>query len=465
MEKILVVEDNPDIQTQIKWGLAKEFKIYQAADRVAAIQIFNKKKPSVVMLDLGLPPDEDHASEGLSCLREIMNSEPATKVIVVTGNSDRENALKAVQMGAYDFYQKPIEIKELKIIIQRALHLAEIESENLTLHHILNKESGYAGMIGQSMGMQNVFEMIERVASTDATVLISGESGTGKELVARAIHEKSTRNKGPFIAINCGAIPENLLESELFGHEKGAFTNAYAQQHGKFEYAHEGTLFLDEIAEMSPRLQAKLLRFLQERKMQRVGGRTDIDIDTRIIAATNIDLNNAMKEGTFREDLFFRISVIAFSMPPLRERGLDIKLLANFFLERYKVIFNKKIKGLSKAALDAIEKYHWPGNVRELENKIQKAIITATTNIIEPVHLGLAEHLDGDGANEHLRYKGMTLREARKRLEIDLIESAIDKHQGNIKRAAEELGISRPTLYDLIDKYKLPMKNNGKSKS
>jgi len=465
MEKILVVEDNPDIQTQIKWGLAKEFKIYQAANRVSAIQVFNKKKPAVVTLDLGLPPDEDHASEGLACLREIINIAPATKVIVVTGNSDRENALKAVQMGAYDFYQKPIEINELKIIIQRAFHLAQIESENLKLHHILNKESGYGGMLGQSPGMQQVFEMIERVASTDATVLITGESGTGKELVAKAIHEKSTRNTGPFIAINCGAIPDALLESELFGHEKGAFTNAYAQQHGKFEYAQEGTLFLDEIGEMSPRLQAKLLRFLQERKMQRVGGRTDIEIDTRIIAATNINLINAMKEGEFREDLFFRISVISFSIPPLRERGFDIKLLANAFLERYKVIFSRKIKGLSKSSIDAIEKYHWPGNVRELENKIQKAIITATTNIIEPVHLGLADHMEGEGENEHLQYKGMTIREARKKLEIDLIEIAIDKHQGNIKRAAEELGISRPTLYDLIDKYKLRIKNNGKSKS
>ncbi|HDH53676.1 MAG TPA: PEP-CTERM-box response regulator transcription factor, partial [Nitrospirae bacterium] len=368
MKQILVVEDDPDIQTQMKWGLSKEYNVLQALDRPSAIRLCNKKKPLVVTLDLGLPPDENNATEGLSCLRDILKKAPETKVIIITGNNDRENARKAVQMGAYDYYLKPVDMNELKVILKRAFYLSEIESENRRLHMILNREAGFAGMIGQSPEMQKVFETIRKVASTDAAILIMGESGTGKELVARAIHEKSTRNQGGFIPINCGAIPATLLESELFGYEKGSFTGAYARQKGKFEYADRGTLFLDEIGEMPPELQAKLLRFLQEKKIQRLGGRKDIEIDTRVIAATNIDLNRAMQEGKFREDLFFRISVISINIPPLRERGFDIKLLANTFLERYKVIFKKKIKGFSRSAVDELERHLWPGNVRELEN-------------------------------------------------------------------------------------------------
>jgi two-component system NtrC family response regulator len=464
MKQILVIEDNPDIQTQMKWGLSNEYDILQALDRPSAIQQFNKNRPLVVTLDLGLPPDENDSGEGLSCLREILKEVPNTKVIVVTGNDDRDNALKAVQMGAYDYYLKPVDMGELKVIIQRAFHLSEIETENRKLHMLLEKEIGFEGMIGQSKKMQEVFTTIKKVASTDATILITGESGTGKELVARAIHEKSPRKKGPFIAINCGAIPEELLESELFGHEKGSFTSAYAQQDGKFEYADKGTLFLDEIGEMSTRLQAKLLRFLQETKIQRIGGRKDIEIDTRVIAATNIDLGAAMKENKFREDLFFRISVIAIDVPPLRNRGGDIKLLTNTFLERYKVMFKKKIKGINRSAMDAIEKYSWPGNVRELENKLQKAVITTDTNVIEAHNLDLGEQAEIEGSVEkpEMRYEGITLKEARKRLEMDLVESAVDRHNGNIKRASEELGVSRPTLYDLIDKYKLQLKNGTK---
>jgi two-component system NtrC family response regulator len=460
MKQLLVVEDDPDIQTQIKWALSKGYEIIQASDRTTAIKLLKKKQPPAVTLDLGLPPDENGASEGLLCLHEILHQVPETKVIVVTGNNDRENALKAVQMGAYDYYLKPINMNELKIIIQRAFYLYEIEQENRKLHTILEQEIEFAGMIGQSPEMLKIFETIHKVASTDATVLITGESGTGKELVARAIHEKSSRNKGPFIAINCGAIPETLLESELFGHEKGAFTGAYIQQNGKFEYADKGTLFLDEIGEMTPRLQSKLLRFLQEKKIQRIGGRNDIEIDTRIIAATNIDLNNAMKEKQFREDLFFRISVISINIPPLRERGDDITLLANTFLERYKVIFKKRIKGFSQEAFDALQHYPWPGNVRELENKLQKAVITADSQTIEPYHLGLEKPLKKEVFHEDMErnYDGMTLKEARNRLEKDLIESVVKKHKWNIKRASEELGISRPTLYDLIEKYKLSMK-------
>jgi len=464
MKKILIVEDNEDIQTQLKWGLSKTYDVTQAFNRSDAIKLFHKILPEVVTLDLGLTPDEGDASEGLACLNEMLDTSPVTKVIVITGNSERENALKAVQMGAYDYYQKPVDIKVLKIIIQRAFHLAQIESENVHLHNMLEKEVGFGGMIGQSPQMQDVFAIIRKVASTDASVLITGESGTGKELVARAIHERSTRKDGPFIPINCGAIPENLLESELFGHEKGSFTGAYSKQKGKFEFAEKGTLFLDEIGEMPVQLQAKLLRFLQEKKIQRIGGRQDIDIDTRIIAATNMDLTIAIDEGMFRQDLFYRISVIAVPVPPLRERGFDIKLLANMFLDRYKTMFRKKIKGFSQSAMDSIQQYSWPGNVRELENKLQKAVITADTNIIEPLNLGL-----GDESEQSLvmdskrnRYAGISLKEARKRLEVDLIASAVERHNGNIKRASEELGVSRPTLYDLIDKYKLPVKDSTK---
>ncbi len=382
----------------------------------------------------------------------------------MTGNSDRGNALKAIQMGAYDYYLKPVEMNELKIIINRAYHLYEIESENRSLHDFLEHEIGFAGMVGQSPSIQHVFETIKKVASTDASVLIMGESGTGKELVARAIHEKSPRNRGPFIAINCGAIPETLLESELFGYEKGAFTGAYAQQIGKFEFADKGTLFLDEIGEMSPRLQVKLLRFLQEKKIQRIAGRGDIEIDTRILAATNVDLIHAMKEKQFREDLYFRISVISINIPPLRDRSDDVLLLANTFLEKYKLIFKKKIKGLSREAISAIENYSWPGNVRELENKLQKAVITTDSNVIEPEHLGL-EPVSKKGIvaeNLYRNYEGLTLKEARTKLERDLIENVVKRHSGNIKRASEELGISRPTLYDLIQKYQLPMKDDVK---
>jgi two-component system NtrC family response regulator len=462
MKHILVVENDSDIQNQIKWGLSKRYTVLQALNRVEALQLFSKKRPRVVTLDLGLPPDENNASEGLACLSEILSISPETKVIIITGNNDRKNALQAIKMGAYDYYLKPVDMSELKVILRRAFHLAEIESENSKLHKMLDDDIGFAGMIGQSDEMQKIFETIRQVASIDITVMITGESGTGKELVARAIHDQSLRSKGPFIPINCGAIPETLLESELFGYEKGAFTSAYALQKGKFEYAEKGTLFLDEIGEMSTNLQAKLLRFLQERKIQRLGGRKDIEIDTRVIAATNMDLNTAMKERKFREDLFFRISVITITVPPLRDRGFDARLLANSFLERYKVMFKKKINGFSRSAMNEIEKYPWPGNVRELENKLKKAVITADSSMIEPHHLGLGEQT-GEiecGSQPEKRYKGVTLKEARKRLEMDLIASVVDRNNGNIKKASEELGISRPTLYDLIEKHKLFVKED-----
>ncbi len=456
MDKILIVEDNPDIQNQMKWGLSKELSVLLASDRKTALRLFEKNSPVVVTLDLGLPPDAEGASEGLACLKDIKEKSPHTNVIVITGNDERANALKAIEMGAYDYYSKPIDINEIKIIVHRAIHLARIEHENRDLHKLLDKNIGFAGMIGQGAEMLKVFDFIKKVSTADVTVLITGESGTGKELAARAVHNLSSRKAGPFIPINCGAIPDTLLESELFGHEKGSFTGAHAMKKGKVEYADKGTLMLDEISELSPQLQAKLLRFLQERKIQRVGGHQDIDIDTRIIAATNTDLQQAIKEGKFREDLYYRLSVISIHLPPLRERRQDMRLLSNILLERYKMAFRRKIKGFSPAAIDAIENYSWPGNVRELENKLQRAVIMSDSSLIEPHALGLAEA--PVSAETEKGYESITLKEARKRLEVRLIEAALNKHKCNIKYAAEELGISRPTLYDLITKYQLNAK-------
>lgn len=456
MDKILVIEDDIDIQNQMKWGFSKELSVLQATDRNSALKLFEKNSPKVVTLDLGIPPDEHGTQEGFICLKEIMEKNPSTKIIVITGNNDRENALKAIQLGAYDYYLKPINMEEIKVTIKRAYYLSEIENENLNLRTILEKEIGFAGMIGQSPEIMRVFDTIEKVSTTEATVLITGESGTGKELVAKAIHTQSSRGNGPFIAINCGAIPETLLESELFGHERGAFTGAYTLKKGKVEFADKGTLLLDEISELSPLLQGKLLRFLQEKKIQRIGGHRDIEIDVRIVAATNLDLQEAIKQGTFREDLFYRLSVITLNIPPLRERGWDIRLIANTFLERYKAAFRKKINGFSPSALRAIENYSWPGNVRELENKLQRAIIMTDSSFIEPSALGLAK--DPPDVEIEKKHESISLKEARKRLEIDLIEAALEKHRGNIKYAAKELGISRPTLYDLITKYHLNKK-------
>jgi len=455
MNKILIIEDNTDIQLQIKWNLSKDFMVLQASERKEALRLFEKKLPKVVTLNLGLPPDKDGSSEGFACLQEILTTAPETKVIIVTGNSDRENALRAIRMGAYDYYLKPIDMNKLKVIIERAFYLSEIEDENRNLSTLLNKDIGFAEMIGQSPQMIKVFETIQKVAITDTTVLIRGENGTGKKIVAKAIHERSLRSKGPFVTITCGTVSETLLESELFGHEKEAFTGAYNMKKGKVEYTDKGTLLLDEIAGMSLGLQTKVVEFLDEKKIQRIGGRSEIKIDTRVIVTSNVDLIEAIKEGKFREDLFYRLDVITINLPPLRERGQDIMLLANVFLERYKAAVRKKIRGFSHEAVNAIKSYSWPGNVRELENKLQRAVIMSDSKFIEPHALGLAE---APVTQIDKKYEDVTLKEARKRLEIELIEMNISKYKGNIKRVAKELGISRPTLYELITKYGLNTK-------
>ncbi|HEY5672705.1 MAG TPA: PEP-CTERM-box response regulator transcription factor [Malonomonas sp.] len=465
MEKLLIVDDSPEIRKQLKWGLGKDYRILLAESVDEALKLFEQHEPKVVTLDLGLPPDVDGASEGLRCLHAILQQRPDCKVIVLSGNEDHKNALLAVDMGAYDFYHKPIDLGELKIILNRAFHLAGLEEENRQLQSAAQKENGgYSGIFGQCPQMQKVFATIKKVASIDVPILILGESGTGKEIVAQAIHQRGIRKGGNFIAINCGAIPENLLESELFGHEKGSFTGAQARVQGKVEFADQGTLFLDEIGEMPALLQVKMLRFLQDKMLQRVGGRENIAVDTRIIAATNIDIKDAMKTGTFREDLYYRLGVITIELPPLRERGDDLELLANVFLHRFSHEFSIKARGFSAASLKWIKEYQWPGNVRELENKIKRAIVMAETPIIEPWDLGfvereLSEFSEPESQNTEpqvdLHFSGLTLKEARQQLEQQLVQQALEQFQGNVQKAAEKLAVSRPTFYDLLKKYGL----------
>ncbi|NLV23697.1 MAG: PEP-CTERM-box response regulator transcription factor [Deltaproteobacteria bacterium] len=456
MDTLLIVDDNEEIQKQLKWGLGKDFRVLAAASVPQALDLFREYQPRVMTLDLGLPPDEAGATEGFRCLDEVMRLAPWTKVIVLTGHEERENALQAIGMGAYDYYTKPINLDELRTILNRAFHLAAIEEENRHLHSAL-AEGGQemAGMFGQSPAMQEIFKTIRKVACSDVPVLILGESGTGKEMVAAAIHHHSLRRAAPFVPINCSAIPETLLESELFGHEKGAFTGAHGRVRGKFEAAQGGTLFLDEIGEMSLPLQVKVLRFMQDKVIQRVGGRENIDVDARIISATNTDIKKAIGAGRFREDLFYRIGVIVLDVPPLRERGNDIILLANLFLKRFGPMLNKRVRRFSAAAIRQLESHPWPGNVRELENRVKRAVVMAEAAIIEAADLDFTGHGRITGNIAEKSPNILTLREARDRLEKEMILSVLEQHQGNIAKASEVLGVSRPTLYDLMKKHGL----------
>ena len=453
MDKLIIVEDSEEIRGQLRWGLSKNYQVLAAGDRSETLALFNRHRPKVVTLDLGLPPHENDAEEGLRCLEEILRIDPTTKVVVITGNEDRDNALKAIKCGAYDYFRKPVVIGELEVILKRAFYLSEIEGENTRLLNNLNREStNLSGIVGQSQQMQEVFATIRKVATSDVPILITGESGTGKELVAKAIHGHSLRKVRPFIPINCGAIPDNLIESELFGFEKGAFSGAHTRVMGKVEYAHKGTLFLDEIGELPLNLQVKLLRFLQEKAIQRVGGREDIDVDARIIAATNRDIAKATENGTFREDLFFRISVIQISLPSLRERGDDIMLLANLFHKRFSEEYRKKARGFSSESVKLLESYDWPGNVRELENKVQRAVIMSDTSLIEPDALGFTGKTSWERMSSSAN---VTLRDAREKTDREMIKSVIETQGGNMAKSAEILGISRPTLYDLVKKHGL----------
>jgi two-component system, NtrC family, response regulator len=453
MEKLVIVEDNQEIRSQLNWGLAKEYEVFVAGDRLEALSLIKKHAPKVITLDLGLPPDETGCEEGFRCLEEILHRSPATKVIMITGNDDRENALRAVKNGAYDYYIKPFDLAELKVILKRAFHLAAIENENSRLqHNIYHQGINPGGIIGTSPRMLEVFSSIRKVASSGVAVLITGESGTGKELVAKAIHELSPRNPKNFIAINCGAIPENLLESELFGYEKGAYSGANARVQGKVEYANKGTLFLDEVGELPHNLQVKLLRFLQEKSIQRVGGREDIAVDARIIAATNRDIIKETECGAFREDLYYRLSVICIKLPTLRDRGEDILLLANYFLHRYGKEFGKKARHFSAESIKLLESYEWPGNVRELENKVQRAVIMSDSSVIEPDALDFSIRTSKEGIHS---FTNLTLKDAREMVDREMVIAAIENQRNNMAKASEALGISRPTLYDLVKKLNI----------
>lgn len=441
--KLLVVEDNASIATQMKWALAEDYEVFLAEDRSSALAIYNAEQPPVVTLDLGLPPRPKEVEEGFLALNEILSQNALVKVIVITGQDEKAHALRAIGEGAYDFFSKPIQIDDLKIILSRAFYVSQLEREYRQVKHRMDGES-FEGMLGTSPGMQEVFSAIRKMATTEVPVLIFGESGTGKELVAKAIHMNGLRKAHPFIVINCSAIPENLLESELFGHEKGAFTGAHIQRKGRFEMAQKGTLFLDEIGEISLPLQVKLLRFLQEQKIERVGGREELQVDARVLAATNRDLKQALGEGKFREDLYYRLGVVTISLPPLREREGDALLLATALLQKYAHENGKKIMGFTAETIRAIQTYPWPGNIRELENRVKRAVIMAEG---QKLTLG-----DLELQSSYEKYGGKDLKEAREALEKDMIQRALSKTKGNMTRTAEELGVSRPTLYDLMEK-------------
>jgi len=448
--RLLIIEDDENLRSQMKWALTQDYEVFLAEDRLSALEVVKKERPSVAILDLGLPPRQDEVEEGFLALADILEEEVLIKVIIVTGHDEREYALQAISQGAYDFFCKPVQIDELKIVLHRTFYLCQLEREHRELQQLLGRKS-FEGMLGTSPQMQKVFTAIRKVATTDAPVLIVGENGTGKELVARAIHRESDRKEHPFVAINCGAIPETLLESELFGHEKGAFTGAHIQRKGRIEAAQAGTLLLDEIGELSPSLQVKLLRFLQEHRIERVGGREDIFVDSRVIAATNTDLEQGIREGRFREDLYYRLGVVVISLPPLRDREGDIPLLANTLLQRYVAEDKKRITGFTPQALQALESHGWPGNVRELENRVKRAVIMAEGPIVTDEDLELT--------SPHAKYEGLGLREAREALERDLILRSLSRNKGNISKAAAELNISRPTLYELMEKLGIERKN------
>jgi len=444
---LLLVDDDAEILDQMKWALASDYQLLEASDRSTALAHVRQAMPRLVLLDLGLPPDPDGASEGLAILRETLQLNPTAKVIVVTGNSDRAKAVAAIESGAYDFIEKPVQLEVLKVVLQRAAYLSNLEQE----HRGLQQQAGqneFEELVGDSSKMLDVFRMIRRVGPSDVPVLITGESGTGKELVARAIHRQSARKGEPFVAINCGAIPETLLESELFGYERGAFTGAAQQRKGRIEGAQGGTLFLDEIGDIPLALQVKLLRFLQDHTIQRLGAKETIYVDARILAATNVDLKKAIGEGRFREDLYYRLCVVTIAVPALSERGSDITLLARTFLTKFAEEEKKSMKGFTPQAVEALTAHNWPGNVRELENRIKRAVVMAEGKYVTPANLELK---DPSSAEE----EGSTIRASRDSREKDLVRLAMEKSEGNVSRAAAELGISRPTLYQLLARYGL----------
>ena len=446
LRPLLIVEDDPALQKQIRWAF-DSYEALTAGDRESALALVRRHQPPVVTMDLGLPPDPDSVSEGFKLLEQILAIAPQTKVIVLTGQNDRSNALRAVGLGAYDFFAKPFEVEMLGLTIERAYRLYDLQQENNRLQ-LMHQPDVLAGLITRDPDVLRVCRTVEKVAGSDATVLVLGESGTGKELIARGVHAASPRSNERFVAINCAAIPDNLLESELFGYEKGAFTVAAKTTPGKIETAHRGTLMLDEIGDLPHSLQAKLLRFLQERVIERIGGRQEIPIDVRIVCATHQDLKSLIKEGRFREDLYYRLAEIVVSIPPLRGRKGDAALLAHAFVRRFASEQNRGAMTLREDALRAIEAHSWPGNVRELENCIKRAVIMADGNQITLDDVGLSDVQDDQDIC-------LDLRLVRENAEKGVIIAALSRSDGNVLKAAEMLGVSRPTLYDLMHRYGL----------
>ncbi|MBM4200615.1 MAG: PEP-CTERM-box response regulator transcription factor [Gammaproteobacteria bacterium] len=444
-QTLLIVEDDPGLQSQLRWSFS-DYKVCVADDREAALAAVRKHEPDVVTLDLGLPPDPGGVSEGFATLQEILSLAPHTKVIVITGNDDKVNPVRSIGFGAYDFYQKPIDPEILAFVVDRAFKLRALEEENRKLSrlHITNP---LEGIVAASPEMHEMCRMVERLAPTDMTVLLLGESGTGKEVLARALHKMSPRANKPFIAVNAAAIPETLLESELFGYERGAYTGAAQQTKGKFELANGGTFFLDEIGDIPLPLQPKLLRVLQDRVLERVGGRQEIKVDVRVIAATHQNLHRLIEENLFREDLFFRLNEMIINIPPLRERTGDPLVLANAFLETFNKQFSRNLLGFSDAAVAALEAYHWPGNVREVQHKVKRAVVMGAGPLIEPKDLELS--------GGETRPRVTPLREAREAAERKALCAALSEAGENVSKAAELLEITRPTLYALLNRFNL----------
>jgi two-component system NtrC family response regulator len=443
--KILIVDDDEAIRTQMKWALSENYEVHFAEDRKGANEGFEANSPAVTLLDLGLPPRPNECDEGLAVLSDILAIDNTAKVIIISGQSEKQNAIEAVGAGAYDFLCKPVEMEELRLVLRRCIQVVELEKEYQKLQQTQHADV-FEDMLGTSPQMQAIFALIRKVAATNAPVLLLGESGTGKEMAAAAIHRRSTHKEGPFVAINCNAIPENLLESELFGHEKGAFTGAHVQRKGLLETASGGTLFLDEIGELPPSIQVKLLRFLQEQRLQRVGGRQEIQVDTRLVAATNADLKDLIENGKFREDLYFRLAVVTIRLLPLRERGEDVVFLAREFLQRYAGQNGHAKMVFAPDALRAMNRHSWPGNVRELQNRVKRGVIMASGSRIS------AKDLELDQQKDQAASSTTTLKQAREHVEREMIEQALKKNSGKITSAAADLGISRPTLYELMEK-------------
>lgn len=445
--KLLIVEDDQGLQRQLKWSY-EDFEVFCASNRAEAIALMRAEEPDVVTLDLGLPPDPDGTTEGFAALDEMLRLKPDTKIIVASGHNAKESALQAISAGAWDFYQKPVDIDELHLIVKRAFHVRDLEVQNQKAQAPdADGETLFGSLVTCSPEMLKAARTVERVANTNVSVMLLGASGTGKELLARGLHDASERRHKPFVAINCGAIPENLLESELFGHEKGAFTGAVKTTEGKIELASGGTLFLDEVGDIPMPLQVKLLRFLQERVIERIGGRKTIPVDVRIVAATHRNLNQMISDQDFREDLYYRLAEVTVNIPRLAERSGDSVLLAKHFLARFSREMNPSIKGFASSALTAIDQWQWPGNVRELENRIKRAVIMADSKFITVDDLQFDQPDDED--------RLLNLKAAREAADRKAIGRAIARTEGNISNAAKLLGISRPTLYDLLKQYEM----------